>query len=101
VLEHVRQHDHVEVPVGQLLEDVARAELQVVTRVVRARESEVTGIVIHTDDVRAGSDDEVVGELPLAGPDVEHTLPRPHPFDEEVVVARQTVLRMHAVLVGD
>ena len=57
--------------------------------------------MIHADDSPTRSHDEVVRQLALARPDVENALAGPHALDEEVVVARQAVLRMHAALVRD
>ena len=57
--------------------------------------------MVHADDARARPDDEVVRELALPGADVEHALAGSHPLDEEVVVAREAMLRVHAALVGD
>ena len=45
--------------------------------------------------------DEVVGELALARSDVEHELAGSNALDEEVVVASETMLWMHSLLVRD
>ncbi len=68
---------------------------------MRPREREVARIVIHADDTSTRPHDEVVRQLTLARPDVENVLARPHALDEEVVVARQAVLGMHAAVVRD
>ena len=61
----------------------------------------MAGVVVDAEDARSPAHDEVVGEFALAGPDVEHELARPNALDEEVVVAGETMLRMHSSLVGD
>ena len=88
-------------PSGTSLEHVSLAEVEPGVPVAGAREGEMVRVVVDPDDGRAGSLDEVVGELPLARADVEDALAGTNPLDEEVVVAGQPVLHVDAAVVGD
>jgi hypothetical protein len=101
MLEDVREDDDVEPARRKPREHVPVEELETVVHIVVAGEGEVTGIVVDADDARVRPDDEVVGELALPGSDVQHTLTGPHTLDEEVVVARESVLGMNASVVRD
>ena len=57
--------------------------------------------VVDADDRSARPGHEVERQLALAAADVEHTLSRRHPLDEEVVVLRKPMLDVDAAVVGD
>ena len=66
-----------------------------------ACELEHPGTCVDSDDSRTGAFGDVVRELPFSAADIEHALARLDALDEEVVVTRKTMLRVHALVVGD
>src|SRR5205814_9732274 len=80
--------------VGLDIHDVRRRE-------AASREVEILAAEIDSHDLRAAASGEIVCQLALAAADVEHTLARPHAFDEEIVVVRNSMLHVDAAAVVD
>jgi hypothetical protein len=101
VLEDVGEHDDVEVARGDPPEYVSLVELEVGVVKAAPGEREVVRIVVDANNNRTGNRDEVKRDLALATSDVEYTLASIDALDEKVVVARQSVLDVNAVVVPD
>ena len=87
---------------GKLPENVPAHGTRGPMREMRPSVRKVARIMIHTDDTsRSAFDDEVVRRAHPCPSRCRGRLHPAHVLDEEVVVAREAVLRVHAVLVLD